>query len=605
MSTCRVLWSAALIALAACTSPSGAPGMGESPEEAAIAHPLGAEPPDEGVAVPGVYRKIVQSARGPIGLFPVEDDFEGADYELTTPEPGLVVVLATTAQGVLSSEQRVTLGADGRVVRSETFGRWGEPRGTRSWRWLNGSTAIVDAARRDGTNPLAPCRRIREAYAHGPDGDFPTMETCVDGDGALRPDEAGCIGVWYSRYEGERRGLVRARTCLGPDRAATGDVEGIARTVLERDAAGCVRSRSYESATGKPAANADGIATTNFDRTATCVETSSTTFGIDGKAVADSSGVHRFVYEVAHDLVTSERRYDVRGRPVHSRADGAHVVRHTYNSSGDRLESRLFGTDERPIDGRLGHHMRRSTYTAEGLPQTRVLTDVRGWLVRQPWTGAYQEVAQWNATGDLVSLSYLDVRGRPMKDSNHAVERVRLTRDSAGRVVEQSYWSAQGTAVERWSGNHAYRDRYDARGRRISSETLDVEGRPVVDDLGVDREVFVYDDADRLVESSAFRGAEPATIGGHACIRGYHRIQRELDWRGRVTVLRYFGPAGEAVDATLCVPKLAAHRIEFVYEGARCVDQRYFSDEGTEPVLVRDCRKQKCVSQVGSNLHRN
>lgn len=605
MSTCRILWSAALISLAACTPPADAPGTRESSEEAVTARPLEAEPLDEGAAIPGVYRMIVESARGPIGLFPAEENFEGAVYELTSPEPGLVVVLATTAQGILSAEQRVTLGSDGRVVRRETLGRWGEPLGTRTWQWLNGSTAIVDAVRRDGTNPSAPCRRIREAYAHGPDGDFLTTETCLDGDGAPRPDEAGCVGIGYSRYGGERRGLVQARTCLGPDRAATGDVEGIARTVYSRDAAGCVRSRSYKSAAGRPAPNGDGIAVARFDRTATCVATATTLFGVDGKAAAGSSGVHRFVYEIAHDLATSERRYDVRGRPVRSRADGAHLVRNTYNESGDKLESRLFGTDERPIDGRLGHHMTRSAYTAEGLLKTTVQTDVKARLVRRPSTGAFQEIAEWDATGDLVSLTFLDARGRPMKDSNHQVERLRITRDSAGRVVEQSYWSAQGAPVARWSGSHASRDRYDARGRMISSETLDIEGRPVVDDLGKDREVFAYDDADRLVESSAFRGAEPATIGGDSCIRGEHRIQRELDWRGRVTALRYFGPAGEAVDASLCVPEVAAHRIDFVYEGARCVEQRYFSGESAEPVLVRDCRKQECVSQAGKNTVRD
>jgi YD repeat-containing protein len=604
MATHGSIWPVALLFCGACT-PTGDTAhrdhttRAETTAMTAAPRPKAIHTDDATRSVTGLFREVVESAHGPVGLFPVEPDFEGAVHEITAPAPGKIVVTHTTAQGIDAGEHRVTLDADGRVVRIEVWGRWGEPVSTSVRRWLDAKTAVVEKVARDGSNPFAPCRRFRETYASALDGDFLVEETCVDADDAPIPDEWGCVRYRYERYDGERRGMVHAQRCIGPDGAAVANVEGIHRTVNERDEAGCVTVASYEGVGGELVAGDDGIAVNRYERSPTCMMTARAVFSAAGEPTSDADGVHRTVYEVSAELVTRERRYDPRGQPVRSADDGAHLVRYTYDALGDRTTASFFDEEGRPIQGRLGFHSTRYTYTPEGFAATHVFVDRHGKPVRNMWLGVYRVSYVHDEYGELTEAAYFDARGRPMKDLIDQVPRVKLTRDAVGRVVERSYWFGDGTPAKRWSGSHAFRFRHDERGRKVSMETLDVDGRPAVDDVGVGRQVFEYDDEDRVVGTAFFRDGAPAVVGGTACIRGYHRLRREFDHLGRMTTLRYRAPSGEAVDATICLVDDTAHRIDFVYEGTRCVEQRFFRGESDVPSLVRDCRRQECVASTG------
>jgi YD repeat-containing protein len=593
----------ALLLVGACDRPAEVAGTAASRDEV---HPLlpAREAPEPAAPVEDRYREVVAGAHGPVGLFPVGDDYVGTVYEIASPGPGQFVVTATTAQGIDAGEMRYTLDADGRAVRTEGRGRWDEPIDTSKRRWLDATTAVVTARSRDGTNPYAPCRQVRETYASGHDGDFETEWACLGAAGTPMPDDSGCAIRRYENYEGARRGMTRSVACFDADGAPVTDVEGVHRTVFERDDHGCLTATAFFDAAGAPVRTRDGWASVRYQPSPTCDTRQRAFFGVDGQPVADPDGVQRYDYDVSEGLVVRESRYDVKGRPTLSGNDGAHIVRFEYDVDGDLTSSRLFDTQDRPVAGRFGYHARRFTYTPEGFLKTRVTQDRYGRPVRDLQTGVVETRYVHDGFGDLVEEAYFDAHGRPMPDLLDRVGRVKYERDERGRVVDKSYWADADTPVPRWSGSHAYRHGYDAHGRLASLESLDADGRPMAEETGTTRQTFAYDDADREIEMAAFRDGQPVAVGGRASIRGYHRVRRELDTYGRVKALRYFGPAGEPVEATFAPLRLSAHRVELVRRGARCVEQRFFQGEDTEPSAVVDCGKQDCVTAYGIGMAR-
>ncbi len=158
---------------------------------------------------------------------------------------------------------------------------------------------------------------------------------------------------WISKYD--PRGNRTEHAFFGIAREPTSDPNGIARIAARFDDRGNRIEQAFFGIDGKPVLSKNGfsILKTNFDSRGKELE--SRRYDTSGEPVANVLGYHleARAYDSRSNLVWEEW-WDPSGKRTLHAKTGVAGRELTYNARGDLIETRLFGVDVQPMDGKQG-----------------------------------------------------------------------------------------------------------------------------------------------------------------------------------------------------------------------------------------------------------
>ncbi len=189
--------------------------------------------------------------------------------------------------------------------------------------------------------------------------------------------------------------------------------------------------------------------------------------------------------------------------------------------------------------------------------------------------------------------------GKRCKDELSNVYVIKYKYDTHGQRTSQSYWKTPNKPMNRWDGYHEHVNRYDSRGFLSERRYLDKNGKAKKLKTGESSTVFKYDEQGHFLSRAYFHDDAPVLSAGSSWVRKYHRLECTLDSRGRVTDIRYFGLSNEAVGAYLHKIHKAAHRVKFIYAGAKVAEQLVYGVGSSLPARTLNCSTQICLKRSG------
>ena len=215
------------------------------------------------------------------------------------------------------------------------------------------------------------------------------------------------------------------------------------------------------------------------------------------------------------------------------------------------------------------------------------------------------------ADGRMLSMTYIDEKGKAMTDKEGIMKRV-YTYSAEGEVVKEEFFAdeegkrracgANGCSYREltWEGGNLVRVSYygldeklclhkegyasvewmyDERGNQTSASCYGVDGKPCVCEEGYARFEDTYDERGNQI-SESYYGLDGKLC---ACREGYARVERTCDERGNRTSQSYYG-----LDGKPCLHKDGNARVEWTYdERGNTTSQSYYGLDG-EPCLIKE-----------------
>lgn len=151
--------------------------------------------------------------------------------------------------------------------------------------------------------------------------------------------------------------------------------------------------------------------------------------------------------------------------------------------------------------------------------------------------------------------------------------------------------------MSRWSGIHEYLVKYNDQGQEIEQLSLDENGNLKTQSSGGSRSVYEYDNLGRLKNISKFNDNEPVMINSNAQASNYHMISYTYDKENKVVLIEYFDANKEPVDAGINNTDVV-HKIEFVYQGSKIINQKWYTKDSSIPLKSIDCMKNKGMGRA-------
>lgn len=115
------------------------------------------------------------------------------------------------------------------------------------------------------------------------------------------------------------------------------------------------------------------------------------------------------------------------------------------------------------------------------------------------------------------------------------------------------------------------------------------------------RSVYEYDNLSRLKNNSRFDDSDPIMVNSNAQVSNYHMISYTYDKENKVVLIEYFDANKDPVDASINNTDVA-HKIEFVYQGSKIINQKWYTKDSSIPLKSIDCLKNKGMGRFGVGL---
>jgi len=278
---------------------------------------------------------------------------------------------------------------------------------------------------------------------------------------------------------------------------------------------------------------------------------------------SDAEGVfgERLHYEGESTLPARIENLNSAGSPASNR-NGIVATTFVRTALGDVVDSRHFGSGEKPALGTAGWH---------------------------------REVTERDRYGNWTAWSLFDTGGKPVVSMSTFVHRNQVRRDQAGLIIESRHFGSDQLPVLDKDGVHRTTYRYDARGNTVEFRHFDTQDKPCLFANQGHRKTQVFDDRGNRVEWAIFGRDEEPILAGN----GVHVARMEFNAKGKITEERYLGVNQEPV-----VSKDGYHRIvhEFDASGNR-IGQAFFGPQD-EPLLLKPHGVHRTVSRYDARGNR-
>ena len=309
------------------------------------------------------------------------------------------------------------------------------------------------------------------------------------------------------------------------------------------------------------------------------------------------------MYEYLNGNLSILRRYNLLGQLLEGEEikllDGATIIKYEYDDRCNTISESFFDKNESPIISTMGYF--NVAYTYDNF--NNVLSKSFGGDVAavNDFNGIHKYVYKYNENGLLAGEYFFNTELVPIMEESHQVYIINHTYDLEGRKLNSSFWRAESEKMSRWSGIHEYLYKYNDQGQVIEELSFDENSTLKIESSGGSREVYEYDNLGRLKNISSFNDNEPVMINSNAMVSNFHMISYTYNKENKVVLIEYFDTNKDPVDASINNIDVV-HKIEFVYQGSKIINQKWYTKDSSIPIKSIDCLKNEGLDTGGRGM---
>ncbi len=354
----------------------------------------------------------------------------------------------------------------------------------------------------------------------------------------------GCAGY---DYEYDVSGNKREDWCLGLDgKPMVRRGKGYARISSEYDSLGNKTGESYFDASGNPAVWSEG-----------------------------GYSSYRDVYKDGNWVET--RYYDRFGDLAVRKDTGYAVIKNEYNSSGQRISQRYYGTAEQPVISTSEHCAGfEYKYDAAGNRTEIRYIGLNGSLIVRSDLGYAKVCREYDGQGNIVKEDFYDAKGHPAacKEGGYAF---RENVYENGNWMESRYYDRDHNLMLRKDTGYAIvQNQYNESGQRISQRYYGADGEKLSPVISTSEHCagykYEYDEEGNHVLTQ-YIGLEGSLMTRDDY--GFAQMRFCYDQQGRKISVEYLDMEGNPA----IWPAGGFSRYDMVYEKGNQVEERYYDTE--------------------------
>lgn len=327
--------------------------------------------------------------------------------------------------------------------------------------------------------------------------------------------------------------------------------------------------------------------------------------GLDESRTRNSYGVSVTSYEYSNGFNVKTTRMDDQLKVTRAAAagDGVASISYEFDESGNEINRYFYDEFGKPMNGNNGYHKVGYWYNAQNMLVAEEYFDKSLNPVNDRYRIHRYSYVRDNK-GRVIQEAFFDKFNQPTKDPSDEVYMRKYKYDDFGRDISTSFWRDEFNPMPRWDGYYSFINVYNEEGQITEMTYLDQNGNLFKSTSGYSREVRRYNSDARLAERKWFDGATPSTLT-NALASGYHAVRYSYDGHGRVSSLSYYDGSGNVTTARISLNDEEAFecsKVEFLYQGNRLVEERFYKSYSSSPFKVIDCIKNNYLSVSGISM---
>lgn len=532
------------------------------------------------------------------GLIRLDNTSNRSFYKITRLNAQSTRVQEYNAAGIVINTTVVRFFNGSLKLVTETD-RWGQTYQTTKFTSLgNGTFSVTET--NTGKNNILPCKSVKYIYKNN----LLAEKRYLSYSGKLCNNTYGFAIVKYKRYADKNRfSLIMEQSFYGTDgnpvMAGSYDCHKLA---YQRDERGNEISVGYFGINDEPLTNRYGGFKYRYSYDQDDNYITYENVGLNEEVTQNSYGVARYEYTYKNGFLATETRYNDKGKISRASAagDGVAVIKNDRDERGNLVRISYYDENMQPINNNSGYQ--RITYT---FSPSNMLTGIEYFDKDQQPTSDVYGIHRYSYERDdkdrITQVAYYDKANNPVKNSSDQVFMVKYTYDELGRKLSESYWKDATTKMPRWNGYQQYMIRYNEDGQEIELTYFDENGSLAKSNDGYSRRVISYYPNANVSEISFFHDKTPIVTNG-ALVSNYHAIRYFYDNNNRRASVEYFDDSGKPVNANIeFTDKFTCHKIEFVYQGNRIIQENCYLANSDTPVKIIDCLKNNYINTWGIN----
>lgn len=530
------------------------------------------------------------------GLMKLETTTNRSFYKITRMNAQSTKVQEYNAAGIVINTTVVRFFNGNLKLVTETD-QWGQTYQTTKFT-LIGNGIFSATETNTGKNSLLPCKSVKYIYKNN----LLAEKRYLSYSGKLCNNSSGFAIVKYKRYADKNRfSLIMEQSFYGPDGnpVMAGSYDSH-RLVYQRDERGNDITVAYFGINGEPLTNRYGGFKYRYGYDQNDNYITYENIGLNEEVTENAYGVAKYEYTYKNGFLATETRYNDKDKISRASAagDGVAMIRNDHDENGNLVQISYYDENLQPVNNNSGYQ--RISYKFSPL---NMLTSIEYFDKNQQPTsdvyGIHRYSYERDDKGRATQMAYYDKANNPVKNNTDQVYMLKYKYDELGRKSSESYWKDAATKMARWNGYHEYIIRYNQDGQEIEVLYFDENGNLGKTNDGYSRRLITYYPNADLSEISFFDGKTPIVTSG-ALVSNYHAIKYFYDNNNRRSSVEYFDGAGKPANASIAfTEKFSCHKIEFIYQGNRIIQENCYLADGDTPVKIIDCLKNNYISTMG------
>jgi hypothetical protein len=530
------------------------------------------------------------------GLIKLDNTTNRTYYKITRPDAQTARVKEINAAGVTVNTTVVRFFNGSLKLVSETD-QWGKTYQTTRFTFMgNGVFNVTET--NTGKNNNLPCKSVRYIYKN----DLLAEKRYLSYAGKLCVNAYGFAVEKYKRLaDKDRFSLIAEHSFYDADgNPVVATNYDCHKMVYDRDARGNELSVAYYGTNDEPLTNRFGGFKNRFTYDQYDNYITYEYIGLNDEVAPNAYGTARYEYKYKNGFIILQTRYDDKGKVTLQSAagDGVAILKNEVDDNGNTTAVTYYDENGQPINCNSGYQKIVYKYNPANMLVSIEYFD-KNQAPAIDASNIHQYKYERDEQGRVTQMAYFDKNNSPIKNKLDEVYMIKYKYDEAGRKASESYWQNAETKMLRWNGYHEYLVKYNPDGQETELTYFDDKGNLSKSNDGYSRRLIKYDANANISEIGFFDNATPIITNG-ALVSNYHCIRYFYDKIGRRASLEYFDDADKPANASInFTDKISCHKIEFVYQGNRIIQENCYLANSDTPVKIIDCLHNDSINTFG------
>lgn len=370
---------------------------------------------------------------------------------------------------------------------------------------------------------------------------------------------------------------------------------GIHKVVCEYDSIGNILKAEYLDKDLKPAKYAGFNSSVRYTYTKQNLRKSMSYYDEDGQLTYNEDGMAQCLY--TYDKTGNITKYeavDKDGKTLINSRNGFAVEEVDFDALGNMKSIRHYDSSLRPCMSSYGYYAKEFIYDGKtNFTTEEKYTNANNSVIqidRYTYDGNGNKTAIWTVNGfgsiqgvmthyeydennRVIKLYYTNLSGERVngKDQNYCEMDTKY--DARGNLIEVTYLDVNGKPAYDSNRTHQRLKEYDERNRNIYEKNLDKDGKPIHGNNTNPELKFIYDDYGHVISLICLDGYGNPYI----CTEGFHRLERKYNENNLIASECYKNEKGNLV--THRTNKYA--KVTYMYDSKRnIIKEKYFGSDG-------------------------